>query len=123
MTKSLGKDNFIWWVGVIEDDQDPLGICRCKVRIIGWHYDGSPESRQRIPTSDLPWALSVLPINSSRTHGTPQINDWVLGFFFDGESGQMPVVLGVIPGFFQFTDPNAVPYFFDSESGPIENAV
>ena len=36
------------------------------------------------------------------------INDWVLGFFLDGESAQAPIVLGVLPGFIEDL-PNAVP--------------
>jgi hypothetical protein len=101
MSKSLG-DNFVWWIGKIEDNSDPLGLYRCKVRIFGWYDDGNTdESKNKIPTSDLPWAMSVLPINSSRSFETPQKHDWVLGFFFDGQSGQMPIILGVIPGYFQ----------------------
>ena len=27
-----GKNGFIWWVGVVEDRQDPLKLGRCRVR-------------------------------------------------------------------------------------------
>ncbi len=28
-----------------------------------------------------------------------ELDDWVVGFFFDGLAGQFPVMFGVIPGF------------------------
>jgi hypothetical protein len=99
MENFLGKDNFIWWVGVIENRMDPLGLGRCQVRIFGWHDDGSSDSVIKIPVTDLPWALPLLPLNNSRTFSTPEVNDWVMGFFMDGLAGQFPVMIGVIPGF------------------------
>ena len=50
----LGKDGFFWWVGVIENRMDPLALGRCQVRIFGWHHDGSTDSKQRVPVTDLP---------------------------------------------------------------------
>jgi len=100
MQNFLGKDNFVWWVGTIEDINDPLGIGRCRVRIFGWHYDGSEESKIKIPTSDLPWAVPLVPMTTPRSSATPFLDDWVMGFFFDGLSGQFPVIVGIIPGFF-----------------------
>jgi hypothetical protein len=100
MQNFLGKDNFIWWMGVIVNRMDPLGLGRCQVRIFGWHDDGSPESVIKLPLSDLPWAMPILPLNNSRTFSTPEIDDWVVGFFMDGMSGQFPVMMGVIPGYF-----------------------
>jgi len=29
----IGKDGFIWWIGINEFRGDPLGLGRCKVRI------------------------------------------------------------------------------------------
>jgi hypothetical protein len=89
-----GMNGFVWWVGVIKDRADPLGIGRCKVRIFGWHTDDVT----LIPDDHLPWATPMLAINSSKTRQTPELNDWVLGFFMDGESGQYPVMMGVLPG-------------------------
>ena len=51
----LGHDNFIWWIGVVEDRIDPLNLGRCKVRIFGSHT----ENLQLIPTSSLPWATTL----------------------------------------------------------------
>ena len=42
------------YVGIIEDNNDPDKLGRCKVRIHGIHDD--------IPTSDLPWAIIDFPL-------------------------------------------------------------
>ena len=93
-TGYIGKNNFIWWVGVVENPVDPLRVGRCQVRIYGWHN----ENPTILPTKDLPWAQAVIPINCSTTTSVPNIGEWVLGFFMDGEQAQMPVMLGVLPG-------------------------
>ena len=99
-SSDLGKDGFFWWVGVIENRMDPLALGRCQVRIFGWHHDGSTDSKQRVPVTDLPWATPLYPCNTgTKTFGTPELGDWVVGFFFDGQAGQFPVMLGVLPGF------------------------
>jgi hypothetical protein len=94
-------NQFVWWVGVVENEIDPLGAGRAQVRIFGWHT----ADKSLLPSKDLPWAHPVHSINNSRTwsplqsagkDGTPA--DWVVGFFMDGESGQFPVMFGVLPG-------------------------
>jgi hypothetical protein len=90
----LGMNNFVWWIGVVEDNNDPLRIARCRVRIFGWHTS----DKNLIPTADLPWSHAVLPINNSLSFNVPQMGDWVTGYFFDGQSGQFPAYFGVLPG-------------------------
>lgn len=90
--KSL--ENFVWWIGEIENRVDPLGIGRCQIRIFGYHT----EDKTILPTVDLPWAHPVFPLNASKTFSSPMVGEWVLGFFADGSSGQFPIMLGVIPG-------------------------
>ena len=52
-TYFMGKDGFNWFVGVIEDRNDPDKAGRVKVRrCIGYHS----ENIQDIPTEHLPWA-------------------------------------------------------------------
>lgn len=99
----LGHDNFVWWIGVVEDRVDPLNLGRCKVRIFGSHTD----NLQEIPTKDLPWATPVLPVNNSLSFSTPMEGDYVFGFFMDGISSQAPAMLGVFPAIPQ-QDPNSV---------------
>ncbi len=99
MSNFLGKDGLIWWVGTVENRMDPLGLGRCQVRIFGWHYDGTKDSQQKIPVTDLPWAMPIQPCNNSKSFSSPELDDWVVGFFFDGLAGQFPIMFGVIPGF------------------------
>lgn len=90
----IGLDNFIWWMGVVEERGDPLNLGRVRVRIFGWHT----EDKNLIPTDKLPWAHPMVPVNGSLNTGTAQEGDYVFGFFFDGESGQAPCIMGVLPG-------------------------
>ena len=89
-----GKNGFIWWVGEVENRADPLALCRCQVRIFGWHTTDT----QMIPTEQLPWAHPMYPLNNSKTFSSPVIGDWIVGFFMDGENAQQPVMMGVLPG-------------------------
>lgn len=93
-TNFIGKNDFVWWVGVIENRVDPLVLGRCQVRIFGWHNENSVI----LPTKDLPWAQAVVPLNNSKSFSAPKVGEWVLGFFMDGEQAQIPVMLGVLPG-------------------------
>jgi lysozyme len=91
----MGLDGFVWWFGVPENRQDPLGLGRVQVRIYGWHTD----SLSDIPSQNLPWASVVHAVND-RAFGTPREADLVFGFFADGRSGQVPIILGIVPGYF-----------------------
>lgn len=90
---------FAWFTGVVEDVADPQQMGRVRVRCIGYHTDNKSD----IPTSALPWASVVTPINSasmsriglSATGVLP--GSWVVGFFRDGRSAQDPIILGTIP--------------------------
>jgi hypothetical protein len=90
----IGLDKFIWWVGIVENRADPLGLGRCKVRIFGWHTD----NESQLPSEDLPWAQPMYPLNNSKSFSAPMIGDWIVGFFIDGESAQAPIMMGVLPG-------------------------
>ena len=92
--------DFVWWMGVVEDRDDPEKLGRCRVRIFGYHTD----DKSLLPTSDLPWATPVQPITSasiSGIGGTPVgvvPGAWVAGWFLDGKNAQQPVIFGTIPG-------------------------
>ena len=94
MQNFIGKDGFNWWMGVVESRDDPLHLGRCKVRIFGHHT----ENIQQIPTDMLAWALPGYSPNSAWMSSTPIVGDYVFGFFSDGVSAQMPVMLAVFPG-------------------------
>lgn len=95
-----GKDQHVFWFGVVEDRMDPLEIGRVRVRILGFH----PEDRKRFPTEKLPWATIINPPQSASLSGkgyTPVglvEGSWVVGFFIDGPAAQLPVVIGSITG-------------------------
>ena len=55
----VGKGGFIWFIGFVEDRQDPLKLVRLRVRCVGWHAD----NKMQVPTSSLPWSTSMLPTN------------------------------------------------------------
>lgn len=92
-------DQFFWFSGVVESISDPLAQGRVQVRCIGIH----PENKTLVPTTDLPWAHVMLPTTSAgmsgigATHGLVE-GSWVIGFFSDGRSAQMPIVMGSVAG-------------------------
>lgn len=89
----IGQEGFFWWIGVVEDRQDPEELGRVRVRCFGWHT----ENKEKIPTNALPWAHIMIPPNAPASYA-PKEGDMVVGFFMDGASGQSPVVMGVLPG-------------------------
>jgi hypothetical protein len=89
-----GRKPFVWWTAIVEDIQDPLNTGAVRVRIIGIH----PQDKTQVPTSSLPWAQISKPTTGSNTSSGPRYGDWVIGFFQDGEQGQIPVVTGVYGG-------------------------
>ena len=107
----IGLEGFIWWIGVVEDRQDPEQLGRVRVRCFGWHID----EKDKIPTEQLPWAHPVIPVNSPNVY-TPKEGDMVFGFFIDGENGQNPAIMGVLPG-----KPEKKPDYTKGFSDPAKN--
>jgi hypothetical protein len=100
MRNFFGKGSFVWWVGVVEDRNDPVQMGRVRVRCFGYHTD----DKGQIPTEDLPWALVTNGIQSGSVSGMGHSptglveGAWVVGFFMDGERAQEPIVIGSLPG-------------------------
>jgi len=100
MKNFMGKDGFQWFVGVVEDRQDPKHLGRVRVRCLGYHT----EDLIKLPTIDLPWAHPMNPITSATVSGIGQTplgvveGTWVVGFFTDGPDAQMPMIMGTLPG-------------------------
>ena len=111
----IGREGFNWWIGQGENDgrrfwnsSSRLGLGgwdysdwdwtnKVKVRIVGYHNP----NRKELPTTDLPWAQVLMPPIYSMRSGMGsihqlQINSWVIGFFMDGTSAQIPVVMGTL---------------------------
>ena len=97
----IGMDGFVWFLGVVEDRQDPYLIGRVRVRCFG-HHTGD---KVILPTEDLPWSQVMLPVTSAGISGVGQSpiglveGSHVFGFFRDGEARQEPVVMGSLPGY------------------------
>ena len=100
MSEFMGKNGFQWFVGVVEDRQDPKTLGRLRVRCLGYHT----EDLIKLPTSDLPWAHVMNPITSATVSGIGQSplgaveGSWVVGFFQDGGDAQQPIIIGTLPG-------------------------
>ena len=99
MQDFMGKDGFHWFVGVVEDRNDPAKIGRVRVRVLGHHS----EDLSKVRTNDLPWAHVMHPVTDPSLQGlghTPSFltqGSWVVGFFRDSEL-QQPVIMGSLPG-------------------------
>ena len=100
MSEFMGKNGFQWFVGVVEDRQDPKTLGRLRVRCLGYHTEGL----DKLPTADLPWAHVMNPITSATVSGLGQTplgaveGTWVVGFFQDGSDAQQPIIIGTLPG-------------------------
>lgn len=109
---------FAWFTGVVEDIDDPMEMGRYRVRCFGYH-NADKTAKNGIPTKELPWATTMLPVTSASMSGVGQsatgllCGTWVIGFFRDGINAQDPVIMGSIPTISTkvnysdgFTDPN-----------------
>ena len=97
----MGLDGFIWFVGVVENRNDPAELGRVQVRCLAYHT----EDLTLIPTADLPWAHVMHPVTDPSMQGlgnTPSFlveGSWVVGFFRDAREKQQPIIMGTLPGY------------------------
>ena len=95
----MGQDGFSWFIGVVEDRQDPKKAGRVRVRCLGYHS----AKKDDIPTEDLPWASIMMPVTAGGNSGIGVSSHfliegtWVVGFFRD-PAKQEPVIMGALPG-------------------------
>lgn len=100
MRNFIGRGNFTWFIGVVEDRDDPVQLGRVRVRCYGYHT----EDKGQIPTNELPWAIPINPIQSASVSGVGHSptglveGSWVVGFFMDGDDAQEPMIMGSIYG-------------------------
>jgi cytoskeletal protein CcmA (bactofilin family) len=92
MTNFMGS-NYVWWMGIVENRNDPLKVGRCQVRIFAWN----DASKANLPTNQLLWSQPMLPLNSNNVKPPPE-GTMVSGFFMDGNLAQHPIMTGWIPG-------------------------
>jgi hypothetical protein len=98
----VGKDGFFWWVGEVEDNEDPMELGRVKCRVLGYYTNVRGGTVGDLPTEHLPWATVLQHTSQAgndgqgESSGQLQPGAIVMGFFMDGESAQMPIVIGVM---------------------------
>ena len=92
----LGEEGFIWFIGIVEDVDDPKQLGRVKIRIVHEHSN-------EVNTDDLPWATPLSPVTSANLVGVGSapigaaIGSMAFGFYIDGKRKQKPVFMGTIP--------------------------
>lgn len=89
----LGYDNLLWFMGVVEDRNDPQKLGRVRVRCFNIH----PQDKGAVPTDDLPWAYLISGTFTADVK-PPKLNTWVFGFFVDGTDAQHPMIIGALNG-------------------------
>ena len=100
MTETVGFDGFYWFIGVVEDIDDPLQLGRCRIRINNLHSS----DKDLLPTEDLPFATPVQDITSAaivekgRSPTGLLVGSTVIGFFADGQDAQQPMIMGTFAG-------------------------
>jgi len=99
INKEFYGDDVRWFFGTVINAQPPAGYeGRVKVRINGVHNPKISE----IPEKDLPWAQVMIPSTEGGVSGygrIPQIlaGSFVFGIFLDGQTSQIPLVMGTLP--------------------------
>jgi len=86
-----------YYIGVIEDRNDPEKLGRFRVRVLGLH----PAERNLLPISELPWATVLVSSGGNSGLGTtPPFfveGTWVYITFRDSDK-QEPLIHGALPG-------------------------
>ena len=119
----MGQDGFSWFVGVVEDRNDPLRLGRVRVRCLGYHTSDLRE----LPSTDLPWAHVMHPVTDPSMQGmgsTPSFlveGSWVVGCFRDTQEKQQPLIIGSLPGIPDEEADNR--YGFNDPRGPYSEQV
>ena len=99
-TRNLGAEGFNWFIGTVENRDDPLKLGRVKVRVYNMHS----ENQSKTSTDELPWAVPMIPVNEGnldKVGKSPtgiQVGTTVIGFFMDGKDANNPVIMGTLAG-------------------------
>lgn len=99
-TQALGEEGFVWFMGVVENRDDPLKLGRLQVRI----YNVNSPKKSKTNTDELTWATVMSPVTGAcngRVGQAPlgiQVGTTVLGFFSDGNDKNNPIIMGAVAG-------------------------
>jgi hypothetical protein len=121
-TAVIGEEGYRWFIGVVEDREDPKKLGRLRVRIYNVHPftpDGQPDI-VNVPTEHLPWAMPINSIMSAGIVGSIKdgvgisptgimVGTTVVGWFADGNECQIPLVMGTIAGLVGKDEANELP--------------
>ena len=83
----VGKDGFFWWVGEVEDNEDPMELGRVKCRVLGYYTNFRGGTTADLPSEFLPWATVLQHTyqagNDGQGESTGQLQPGavVMGFF------------------------------------------
>ncbi len=97
--------NAHWWIGIVEDRNDPLKLGRVRVRIFGYHSEKlqvDEKGGEGAPTEALPWAMPAMPITSASMNGigetpAPVEGSIVVGISLDGRAMQNLLYMFTLP--------------------------
>lgn len=98
--KNITQEPFSWFIGVVEDREDPMELGRVRVRI----YNVHPQDKTQVPTQDLPWALLINSPSNAALTGVGisptgmMVGTTVVGFFVDSTEQQIPMIFGSVHG-------------------------
>ena len=92
----IQTNNGQFYIGVVEDRNDPLQIGRVKVRVVGLHF----HDKTVLPTEDLPWAMLMQPATGGTGMSAvgPAEGTSVIVIFNDWPENQQPIVIGALGG-------------------------
>jgi hypothetical protein len=88
--KESVKPNYTFYRAVVEDNNDPEMLNRCKVRIVNIHTSDI----KLMPTEALPWAELMFPTTRG-SQSIPLPGQWVW-VFLDQEHEDRPIIIGTI---------------------------
>lgn len=108
--------NMEWFIGVVEDLNDPEKMDRVRVRVYGYHT----EKKDYLPTDKLQWSVVLDPTTSASVSGVGESNglmkgSWVVGFFMDGKDMQQPAIMFSMKG--KPTESPSVKFGFSDPDG------
>ena len=93
-TKRMGEEGFRWFLGTVENVDDPLQLGRVKIRVMNEHDDPT------ITTDDLLWATPIVPViyaSNQQVGRSPTgitVGSIAFGFYLDGQEKQIPMIFG-----------------------------
>ena len=88
--------------GVVEDNNDPAMLGRCRIRVWGIHGIQKSGENEGIPTRGLPWAEPALGLLEGSQSGlgafAVPLNGSHVFLFFEGGYWESPIYFATVPG-------------------------